>query len=169
MGFSCVAISTPCSASAHVLSSFWGLCSAPAYLSQAAVWGGGQSCLPTCPTLLPSPRCPHSWGMCSLPAYRVLYRVNKHPPHARNSSGTGDTMTKTVTTSALIELTFYWEEQRVYTATRKTCRKLGDDKGQWGSGIRSHSTRRASNFKWVIREGFTEQLKKLGNASQTVS
>ena len=78
-------------------------------------------------------------------------------------------MTKAVTTSALIELTFYWEEQRVYTATRKTCRKLGDDKGQWGSGIRSHSTRRASNFKWVIREGFTEQLKKLGNASQTVS
>ena len=78
-------------------------------------------------------------------------------------------MTKAVTTSALIELTFYWEEQRVYTATRKTCRKLGDDKGQWGSRIRSHSTRRASNFKWVIREGFTEQLKKLGNASQTVS
>ena len=81
----------------------------------------------------------------------------------------GIKVTKTDKVPTLMKLTFYWEEQRVYTATRKTCRKLGDDKGQWGSGIRSHSTRRASNFKWVIREGFTEQLKKLGNASQTVS
>lgn len=78
-------------------------------------------------------------------------------------------MTKAVTTSALAELTFYLEEQIVYTATSKTCSRLGDDKGQWGKGIRSHSTRRDSNFKWVIREGFTEQLEKLGNASWTVS
>lgn len=37
-------------------------------------------------------------------------------------------MTKAVTTSALVELTFYWEEQTVYTATSKTCSRSGDDK-----------------------------------------
>lgn len=117
----------------------------------------------------PQPQMPTLWGICSLPAYRAPHRVHRHPPHARNSSGTGDPRTEPVTASALVELTFYLEEQTVYTATSKTCSRLGDDKGQWGKGIRSHSTRRDSNFKWVIREGFTKQLEKLGNASRTVS
>lgn len=35
---------------------------------------------------------------------------------------------------------------------------------EWRRGIRSHSMRRSCNFKWVIREGFTKQLKKIWNA-----
>lgn len=45
-------------------------------------------------------------------------------------------MTKAGTPSALVELTFYWEEQTVYTATNKSCSRLGDDKasgeGEYG-------------------------------------